>query len=306
MHKTISVIICTKDRLDDFKETIVSLSKQTRLPDEMVVVDSSENENIHSYLKSVEIPFVWSYFHTVPGLTHQRNVGIEKSSGDLLFFFDDDVDLEHEYIGLIEKTFKDDLLSIIGAVGGRIINPQQVKRMTLMFWLKRKFFNTLRHVFMQSDFGNGQFRYSGMPSHPHLSKTSGYIECLSGCCMAFRREVFRGVQFDENLSGYGCMEDADISKQVLNAGYKIYYSASATLIHKVSPQDRLKIGQLAEMTVINYAYLFRKNWPQNLLRRISFFWTLLGLFLINGHSLSGRCGVINGIMGAFLRQKDQH
>jgi GT2 family glycosyltransferase len=291
MTEIISVIICT--------ETVASLARQNRLPDEMIVVDGSENENIRRHLESVEIPFKWSYLHTTPGLTHQRNIGIEQSNGELLFFFDDDVDLDSNYIGIIEKIFEDDIYSTIGAVGGRILNSHDARRITFIFWLKRIFFNTLRFVFLQSDFGNGMFRYSGMPTHPHLLSNSRYIECLSGCCMAFRREVFTKAQFDERLSGYGYMEDADISKQVLDAGYKIYYEASAVLDHKVSPQDRLKTGQLAEMNVVNYAYLFRKNWRQHLFRKPAFYWALLGLFLLYGHSWLGRRGVLNGIKNVF-------
>ena len=301
---TISVIICTKNRLNDFKETVTSLVKQNRLPDEIVVVDSSDNENIREYLGSIEVPCEYRYFHSAPGLTYQRNIGVKKSNGDLIFFFDDDVELDSNYIGLVEKVFKEDASHFIGAVGGRISASQDVGKMTFVSWVKRKFFNTLRFVFLQSDFGNGMFRYSGMPTHPHLLRDNRYIECLSGCCMAFRREVFRSVIFDESLTGYGLMEDADISKQVLDSGCKIYYESSAMLNHKVSSQDRLKIGQLAEMTVLNYAYLFQKHWPRQLLRKFAFYWALLGLFLLYGHSSLGRRGVINGLKHVFLQQKE--
>lgn len=299
MPLTISVIICTKNRFDDFKETIESLTDQHRLTDELVVVDSSDNENVCHYLESIEVPCEYRYLHTAPGLTYQRNIGVKNSNGDLIFFFDDDVELNPNYIGLVEKVFEEDASHLIGAVGGRISNSLNPGKVTFLFWLKRKFFNTLRYIFMQSDFGSGMFRYSGMPTHPHLLQDSRYIECLSGCCMAFRREVFRSAQFDEKLSGYGLMEDADISKQVLDAGYKIYFEAFAILTHKVSPQDRLKIGQLAEMAVINYAYLFQKNKHQQLMRKLAYYWALLGLFLLHGHSSLGRRGVINGIKRIF-------
>lgn len=293
MSSTISVIICTKDRFADFKATLASLTRQTRLPDELVVVDSSSQDALREYLSSSDIPVAVQYLRTVPGLTRQRNVGVEKSQGELLFFFDDDVDLEADYIELVEKVFLND--TRIGAVGGRVANSKPVGQKSAFYWLKRLYFNTLRYVFLQVDYGDGRFRYSGMPTHPHLRKTSGYIECLSGCCMAFRRQVFAVARFDEKLSGYGHMEDADISRQILNAGYKIYYEASAVLDHMVSPRNRLKERELAEMTVLNYAYLFRKNWPQTLPRKIALYWTLLGLFVLYLHSSLGRQGVLDGI-----------
>jgi hypothetical protein len=42
-------------------------------------------------------------------------------------------------------------------------------------------------------------------------------------CTAFCRQVFERVVFDEDLVRYGHVEDADISKQTPNAGFKIYY-----------------------------------------------------------------------------------
>jgi GT2 family glycosyltransferase len=295
MSPVISVIICTKDRFLDFKATVASLVKQTRLPDELIVVDSSGKTLVHDYLTSSNIPVIFRHVRSTPGLTLQRNIGIEKSQGELVFFFDDDVDVEMNYIELVEKVFVNDNNTSIGAVGGRISNLEQVGQKSVLYWLKRQYFNTLRYVFLQGDFGNGKFRYSGMPTHPHLQKTSGYIECLSGCCMAFRRQVFTIARFDEKLVGYGQLEDADISKQVLNAGYKIYYEASAVLEHKVSPRDRLKERELTEMTVLNYAYLFEKHWPQTLPRKIALYWTLLGLLMLFLHSSLGRRGVLDGI-----------
>jgi GT2 family glycosyltransferase len=113
--------------------------------------------------------------------------------------------------------------------------------------------------------------------------------------MAFRREVFKVVRFDENLPGYGQLEDADISQQVLKAGYKIYYEAAALLEHKVSSHDRLNDSRLAEMTVLNYVYLFRKHFPQSLPRKLAHYWTLLGLFILYIPGSTGWQGVIRGV-----------
>ena len=302
MSVTLSVVICTKNRFDDFKVTIKSLINQHRLPDELIVVDSSENVIISEYLGSIDVPFEYQYIHTAPGLTYQRNIGIKNCKNDLIFFFDDDVDLDSSYIELVEKVFEGDSSRLIGAVGGRISNFSNSGRTAFKSWLKKSVFRAIKYIFLQSDFGSGMFRLSGMPSFPHLLKTSRYIECLSGCCMAFRKEVFRSIKFDEKLSGYASMEDVDISKQVLISGYRIYYEASALVIHKVSSEDRLKVEQLTKMIVVNYAYLFQKNWRPQLLRKLAFYWTLFGLFLLYGHSSAGRHGVISGIKHIFIKQ----
>jgi GT2 family glycosyltransferase len=174
------------------------------------------------------------------------------------------------------------------------MNAVPGKTSTPLVFLKRKVFDSIKVVFLLSRLGNGRFRFSGMPTQPHALSTSRYIECLSGGCMAFRREVFEKVHFDENLIGYGHVEDADISKQVLTAGYKIYYEASAMLNHFPSSQDRPNAKKLAELTVINYAYFFRKHWPQTWVRRASFLWALIGLCLVFIPG-AGWQGVLSGI-----------
>jgi len=299
----ISVIICTKNRFNDFKETILSLVRQLCVPDELIVVDASDQTGIDDYLTDADLPFKFKYFHTRPGLTHQRNHGIQNSTGSMLFFFDDDVILERDYIERVHKVFESDLDHKIGAVGGRIRESKFADQVPFRMRLLRLRYEIYRLIFLESRQGNGEFRFSGMPTHPHDLDTSRYVECLSGCCMAFRREVFFKTGFDENLKGYAVMEDADISKQVLNTGYLIYYEASAILEHKTSPHDRLNEKELAETRVMNYAYLFRKNWPQTWPRILSFYWILLGMFLIHLRQPAARHGVMEGIRRS-MREKN--
>jgi len=288
----VSVIICTRNRLDDFMKTLPSVAAQTRLPDELIVVDSSDENKLGAYLTSAKLPFPVRYFHTQPGLTLQRNYGIHESSSELIFFFDDDVNLDKNYLAEIEKVFASDVDHKIGAVGGTIANiPTQTLRMrfeTALFGFIRAFFGIVGTR-------NGKFYPSGMPSHPRKNQPSGFIECLSGCCMAFRRDVFEKVKFDEALVHYGLMEDVDISKQTLDSGCKIYYQTSATLIHNESPMNRLKVQQWAEMSVVNYDYLFRKSWARDKWRWLFYYWALIGLFVANFHSLKGLKGTFAGV-----------
>lgn len=292
----ISVIICTRNRFDDFVKTLPSVVAQTRLPDELIIVDSSDEKKLESYIGSTNLPFPICYLHTQPGLTLQRNHGIRESKGDLLFFFDDDVDLNVNYLAEAEKVFLNDTTHKIGAVGGKIIEktPPSVR-----LKLEQFTFQVLRLIFGVVGTRNGKFYPSGMPSHPHKNQPSGFIECLSGCCMAFRREVFEKAKFDEALAHYGLMEDVDISKQTLDAGYKIYYQISAALIHNESPMNRLKVQQWAEMSVVNYDYLFRKSWAQENWRWLFYYWALLGLFAANFHSLKGLKGTFEGMKKVF-------
>lgn len=301
MRMKLSIIICTRNRIEDFKKFLPSIAKQTRLPDDLIVVDSSDVHEIEEYLGFISLSFPIRYFHTQPGLTLQRNYGVRKCHADLIFFFDDDVELDKNYLAEVEKIFTNDTNHAIGAVGGRVVNPYGSQPQTIRFQIERRIFSFRNWFFGLGSVGNGRFRFSGMPVHPLNTLPSGDIECLSGCCMAFRREVFERVTFDESLARYGLMEDVDISKQTLDAGYRIYYQASARLTHNESPINRLNVQQWAEMSVVNYDYLFKKNWSKDTWRLFFYYWALLGLIISNLHNMKGLKGTVNGLRKVFFK-----
>ena len=61
MKSKITVIICTRNRFDDFRSTIASIMLQNRLPDELVIVDSSDAQELDGYLKSADLPVAVKY-----------------------------------------------------------------------------------------------------------------------------------------------------------------------------------------------------------------------------------------------------
>ncbi len=89
---TISVIIPTKDRKNDLKILLFSLSNQTRRPDEIIVVNNSR----HGIKKTIETVKTKTGLHikVVDYLSESigrvRNHGIAQAKGDVLLFVDDD------------------------------------------------------------------------------------------------------------------------------------------------------------------------------------------------------------------------
>lgn len=271
-----TVILCTKDRKDELRAALRSLAAQSLRPDEVLVVDAgSEPALDDALIEELRAAFPLRRLHSAPGLTKQRNLGIRESTGDLLFFFDDDVVLEPDYLREVAAVFASDAGEKIGAVGGRITNIIPAGPAGRGESLRR----LIRGVFLLSDLGDGRMKQSGFPAQPHGLAEGRYIECLSGCGMAFRRAVFDLTQFDEALSGYSYMEDVDIARQVLKQGYAMYYQPASRLIHHASPCARETGADVSRMLVRNYDYLFRKHWNTGMLRRLTFRWALFGLLV---------------------------
>lgn len=102
-----------------------SLIAQSFPPDEVIIVDASDTED--AYLKiNEEFPkdSRFKYLHTKPALTYQRNVGVGNSSGDIIFFFDDDTVLDKDFIKEITKVFESDPEEKIGGVMGNNVNEK--------------------------------------------------------------------------------------------------------------------------------------------------------------------------------------
>jgi len=102
----ISVVVCTRNRVEYLKKCIASLIKQSYLPKEIIIVDDSseENLNLYEFLKNEIYNFILNFKISSLrkmnlillknkrnfGLAYSRNLGIKVASGDVVAFQDDD------------------------------------------------------------------------------------------------------------------------------------------------------------------------------------------------------------------------
>jgi GT2 family glycosyltransferase len=261
---TSSVIICTKDREQDLMECVDSITAQTLLPEELVIVDAGRENGLEAKveerLKKTSIQL--RYIRTEPGLTRQRNLGVKHSCGDIVFFFDDDVVLYKDYLENIVQMYSSCQNENLGGVGGNIVN------MKYSPWYWRVF----NKVFLIYQHG------SLLPAHTHFFDEVRQVKVLSGCNMSYKREVFKESEFDENVPGYALMEDVDFSFRV-SQKYNLKVTPQAKVIHKQSPVSRDKISKYIQMQNYNSFYLFMKNCPKNPKNLVFFAWSRVGMFL---------------------------
>lgn len=273
---TSSVIICTRNRKDDLLKCLVSLSQQTQAPDELIIVDSSDNslenqEQFKSQFSAMSFPYSkLVYRHTSPGLTYQRNVGATFATQDVLYYFDDDTELETDYLERMNTIFAQHS-EFAGGMGCVTNMPSELKKN--WFWYMRKLF------LLPLDYSDGTFTLSGMPTQVHGTNTFRNVEVLGGCCMAYRAWVLKKHQFDETLKRYGYMEDCDFSRRV-SYDAPLFYNPAARLQHFASPVSRDAMIDNRAMFIKNYSYLFFKNfYPRNRFKILAYAWSVTGLFV---------------------------
>ena len=277
---TMSVIICTRNRLDCICECLASITAQTILPTELIIVDSSDiplisQDDFLSIFNEQQFPHTkLIYRHTKAGLTLQRNVGIDLADTDIIYFFDDDVILDCNYIKEMQRIFAGHQKYVGGT--GAITNVAP---------FKRSFRHVVRRFFLiQRNYSSGKFTSSGMPTHAYGTHEFKDVEATSGCCCAYRAHVFTKHRFDEHLVRYAYMEDCDFSKRVSNH-YKLFYNPFAKLAHNQSPLSREKLIDFRTMFSNYYTYLFFKNfYSQNKIRIVAYLWSMIGLLIEASYS----------------------
>jgi GT2 family glycosyltransferase len=295
-----SIIICTRNRSDDLEHCIQSIIHQKVRPHELIIIDSSdlplnEQKSFQQLLFNERIlpDIQLVYKHTKPGLTYQRNIGIACATGDIIYFFDDDVVLDCEYVSIMQRTFAEH--AQFGGGMGAITNmPAQAP------WHYR----ILRTIFLlQRDHATGYFTQSGMPTHAYGTKKFKPVQVLGGCGMAFRRDLFKHDQFDEQLRGYAYLEDADFSYRVAQH-VPLFFNPAAQLRHNNSPLSRDALIKNKAMFIRNYSYLFFKNiYPHHRLKIIAYCWSILGLFVeaICYRQWSAARGYVQGLKEYYAR-----
>lgn len=273
---TTTVIICTRNRLADIIRCLESLVLQTAMPQEIIVVDSSDTplrtySDFNALFSSSRFPSIrLVYQHSAPGLTYQRNIGISLATQDIVHFLDDDVILTSHYLASMRQAFEEHP-EYAGGMGTITNIPEPSKR---------NWHRLLRYFFLlQRDYASGTFTPSGMPTHAYGSAQFKTVQVLGGCCMAYRSWVFKKHLFDEQLTRYAFMEDCDFSRRV-SYDYPLFYNPAARLEHHPSKANRDGIVDNRAMYIKNYRYLFYKNiYPKNRFARVAFYWSIVGLFI---------------------------
>jgi glycosyltransferase involved in cell wall biosynthesis len=130
LNLKVTVIIATYNRAQLLRQTLESLTRQTRPADEILVVDNNSSDSTKAvageYSDKLPLRYV---FEAKQGVAFARNCGIRNATGDILAFTDDDCHPEPEWLEYLELPFLRD--PDIGLVGGRIV-PRPVQNLNLV------------------------------------------------------------------------------------------------------------------------------------------------------------------------------
>jgi len=232
---TASVVIITYERPDFVARCLEHLLVQTSAPLEIVVVDSSSDDETERLVRD-RFPTV-TYAVCTAGMgamAAARNLGYTMTSGDVLAFIDDDAFAEPGWLEHLLPLYEDPW---VGAVGGRQIRRVPGELEEGVDAIGR----------LQPD-GTITGNFAADPGGPVP------VDHLLGANMSFRRSVLDRIGgIHEGYAGTCVREETDLCLRVAHAGYKLVYTPDAVVEHLAAPYAK---GRRFDL---RYVYWAQKN-----------------------------------------------
>jgi len=245
---SLSILICTRDRLSTLKSTVRDLGT-LQLPEEteaeLVVVDNGSTDGTTAWVEQATLPNMPVRLVEEPraGTGYARTTALDASHGDILLFTDDDVRIPSDWAVELCRPILSNEADVVGG-------PAKLAPHLRRPWMNR-------------------FHRATLSTLPE--KGGGEVLLPITISMAFRRAVLNQVPaFDPELgpgSSLGCCEDTLFAWQLREAGFRFAEVNTVPVVHHPS-EDRLTRAaflRAAEargrsMAYVRYHWLHWEEW----------------------------------------------
>ena len=266
----VSAIIPTRNRPESLQHTLESLSQQTILPAELIIIDGSTDQAsrivVETWASSVATGcgVTWQPAKEL-GAAVQRNQGIAMATQPFIWFFDDDIVFEPQCVCRLWNALQSDVR--IGGVNAMIVN----QRYQSPGLVSRVLF-TLLHGRREKSFAGKVIgpAVNLLPEDREDLPEIVPVEWLNTTCTMYRHEALPTPPFDTVFTGYSMMEDLALSLRVgrkwrlANARTARIFHDSQTGIYKSDARA------MATMALVNRYYVMTRvlgdRRPTNYLR----------------------------------------
>lgn len=219
---TIAVIVVTLQRPDFLQTCLRHIESQSHQPNEVIVVDSSPNDDSHQIVRD-EFPNV-VYLRNPHGPGHtgeSRNIGLNAATSDIIAFLDDDAYASEDWIHELLAPYAD---GSVGGVGGRALNGQPNEETIGVGEI-------------------GQLRSDGTLTGYFAAKPDSTVDVdhFLGANMSFRRTAMiqvRGIR--DGYPGTCLREEADLALRIKQAGWRLVFAPLASVLHVAAPYPKGK------------------------------------------------------------------
>jgi glycosyltransferase involved in cell wall biosynthesis len=257
----VSAVIATANRKKVLEETLLSLLDQNFYPEEILIIDASDDTETESLCASINDTYPFSVkYHKAPvkGAATQRNYGVSLAQNKYIFFFDDDVIF---YPNCIEKLWAGVQDKSVGGVNALIINQHYQKPGRFSAILYRTLNGKKEVSYAGKCFGPA---FNLLPEFSNNAVDFVEVEWLNTTCTLYKKEALPKPVFGTHFTGYSFMEDLALSLTV-GKSWKLLNCPSAQIFHNSQPsQEKSSVKTIAEMELVNRYYIMKHVLKQKL------------------------------------------
>lgn len=249
----LTVLVPTWRRPQELANCLDGLGRQTRIPDEVIVVVRREDGETWTLLEARSgtgaLPLKAVQVES-PGQVRSLKAGLAQAGGDVVAITDDDAVPRPDWLERLERRFAEE--PAVGGVGGRD-------------WVHEG-----EHLHDGSHPTVGKVRWYGrvIGNHHLGAGEARQVNLLKGVNMAFRRDALRGVSLMEGLRGGGAQvhSDMDLSLGIGRAGWHLVYDPAVAVDHyparRFDEDQRDERSRLAlQNEIYNETYVLARRLP---------------------------------------------
>lgn len=277
-----TLVVPTFRRPDVMVRLLETLRDLCDAPGEVVVVDGSPDsateQAVRRWSDSRALPFDLLWVGSPAGLTLQRNVGIDVSHQQFVFFLDDDCLPRAGYFRNLRTVFAEDQAGQIGGVRGFFTNS--IGAPPALIWKVRCALGLVPRGEPGAYYPTGT---SSSWNSVEPFQGTRPVEVLAGGAAAYRREVFQKHRFSKFFYGYSQGEDVEMSRRIAR-DWKLAVRGDALVEHNHAPGGRPEGFSRGRMVIRNRYFIWKRHSPKVQLKHRVQFW--LDHALIAGFSLA--------------------
>ncbi len=252
------IIIPTKDRCREIKNSLIRLKKLKINSKNIVVIDSSNKKNFLKN-KNFYLKIKNNFLNSTPSISKQRNLGLkfaQKKYFDYIIFLDDDINISrNSFLEMNKAILKYKKLKI------KFYSFNQINNTKENFFEKIKKNKIIKLLGLYHN-KKGKILKSGFQTKINDIRKDTVTEWISFAATVCKYEDIVNQKFDEEFSNYSYLEDLDFSIMLKQ---KFMVISKATYNHE----------KIIERTSFSFGLVEIKNRHQIILKhnlnKISFY-----------------------------------
>lgn len=279
--KTVSIIVVNFNGRHHLEQCLPALEQQSRLADEVIVVDNGSIDGSVDYLKSCHPDVTVVELPENRGFTGGNIAGYQAASGDYIVLLNNDTKPLPDWLQNLSDCAES--LPDVGIVASHMTDWDGTYTDTAGDGC--------------SVTGRGYKLRQGRATSEGLD--AGYVFSACAGAALYKRRMLEDVGFFEPCFFMNA-EDTDLAFRAQLAGWKAYLCPSAVVRHRVGASQRIYSRDHVFYSTRNHVWLFVRCMPFRLMAKYSVVCLFQGLLYLAFHARQRRLGAyLSGLAAAW-------